>query len=126
MELFKLPKMEEKLEKNRFSKIIDLPNTSFVNDKADLYDENIVYTVFDNHKYGDFKPYVFKSINKGKTWKKISSNLPENTILWRIVQDHVDNQLMFLGSEFGVYFTNNQGQTWNKLKNGMPNISVKV
>ena len=84
-----------------------------------------MYAVFDNHKYGDFKPYVFKSINKGKTWKKISSNLPENTILWRIVQDHVDNQLMFLGSEFGVYFTNNQGQTWNKLKNGMPNISVR-
>ena len=112
--------------KTDFSKIIDLPNTSFVNDiKADLYDENIVYAVFDNHKYGDFKPYVFKSINKGKTWKKISSNLPENTILWRIVQDHVDNQLMFLGSEFGVYFTNNQGQTWNKLKNGMPNISVR-
>ena len=112
--------------KTDFSKIIDLPNTSFVNDiKADLYDENIVYAVFDNHKYGDFKPYVFKSTNKGKTWKKISSNLPENTILWRIVQDHVDNQLMFLGSEFGVYFTNNQGQTWNKLKNGMPNISVR-
>ena len=112
--------------KTDFSKIIDLPNTSFVNDiKADLYDENIVYAVFDNHKYGDFKPYVFKSINKGKTWKKISSNLPENTILWRIVQDHVDNKLMFLGSEFGVYFTNNQGQTWNKLKNGMPNISVR-
>ena len=112
--------------KTDFSKIIDLPITSFVNDiKADLYDENIVYAVFDNHKYGDFKPYVFKSINKGKTWKKISSNLPENTILWRIVQDHVDNQLMFLGSEFGVYFTNNQGQTWNKLKNGMPNISVR-
>ena len=112
--------------KTDFSKIIDLPNTSFVNDiKADLYDENIVYAVFDNHKYGDFKPYVFKSINKGKNWKKISSNLPENTILWRIVQDHVDNQLMFLGSEFGVYFTNNQGQTWNKLKNGMPNISVR-
>ena len=112
--------------KTDFSKIIDLPNTSFVNDiKADLYDENIVYAVFDNHKYGDFKPYVFKSINKGKTWKKISSNLPDNTILWRIVQDHVDNNLMFLGSEFGVYFTNNQGQTWNKLKNGMPNISVR-
>ena len=112
--------------KTDFSKIIDLPNTSFVNDiKADLYDENIVYAVFDNHKYGDFKPYVFKSINKGKTWKKISSNLPDNTILWRIVQDHVDNKLMFLGSEFGVYFTNNQGQTWNKLKNGMPNISVR-
>jgi len=112
--------------KTDFSKIIDLPNTSFVNDiKADLFDENIVYAVFDNHKYGDFKPYVFKSINKGKTWKKISSNLPDNTILWRIVQDHVDNQLMFLGSEFGVYFTNNQGQTWNKLKNGMPNISVR-
>jgi photosystem II stability/assembly factor-like uncharacterized protein len=109
-----------------FKKISSLPNTAFVNDiKADLFDENIVYAVFDNHKYGDYKSYLFKSDNKGKTWQKIGKDLPENTILWRIVQDHVDSDLMFLGTEFGVYFSNNQGKNWKQLKNGVPNISVR-
>jgi photosystem II stability/assembly factor-like uncharacterized protein len=55
-----------------------VPETAFVNDiKADLYDENTVYVVLDNHKYGDFTPYLLKSTNKGKTWKTIAANLPQ-------------------------------------------------
>lgn len=109
-----------------FSTIKGLPTTAFVNDiKADLYDENVVYAVFDNHKFGDYNPYLFKSSDKGKTWKSISNNLPERTLLWRIVQDHEKSTLMFLGTEFGVYFTNDGAKTWTKLKGGLPNISVR-
>ena len=54
-----------------FNKISGLPNTAFVNDiKADRFDENSVYAVFDNHKFGDYNAYIFKSSNKGKTWRK--------------------------------------------------------
>ena len=113
-------------EKIKYSKINGLPSTAFVNDiKADLYNKDIVYAVFDNHKYGDYNPYLYKSSDRGKTWISITNNLPENTILWRIVQDHKDNNLMFLASEFGIYFTNNGGEKWTKLKGGMPNISVR-
>ena len=109
-----------------FKNIKGLPKTAFVNDiKADLFDENIVYAVFDNHKYGDYNAYIYKSLDKGKSWKNIGNDLPENTILWRIVQDHIDKELMFLGTEFGLYFTNNQGQNWKKLKAGLSNISVR-
>ena len=109
-----------------FSKIKGLPNTAFVNDiKADMYDANVVYAVFDNHKYGDYQPYLFKSVNKGKTWTDMSANLPDRTLLWRIVQDHEKSNLMFLGTEFGVYFTSNGGGKWQKLKGGFPNISVR-
>jgi photosystem II stability/assembly factor-like uncharacterized protein len=109
-----------------FSKIVGLPSTAFVNDiKADLYDENVVYVVLDNHKYGDYKPYLFKSSDKGKTWQSIANNLPDKTLLWRIVQDHVKSNLMFLGTEFGVYITADGANTWSKLKGGMPNISVR-
>lgn len=109
-----------------FSSIKGLPTTAFVNDiKADLYDENVVYAVFDNHKYGDYNPYIFMSSDKGKTWKNIANNLPERTLLWRIVQDHENSKLMFLGTEFGVYFTVDGAQTWMKMKGGMPNISVR-
>lgn len=109
-----------------FKKIKGLPVTAFVNDiKADLYDENIVYAVFDNHKYGDYNPYLFKSSDKGKTWKDISSNLPDRTLLWRIVQDHEKSDLLFLGTEYGVYCTTDGAQSWIKLKGGFPNISVR-
>ncbi|MDX1652720.1 MAG: glycosyl hydrolase [Brumimicrobium sp.] len=109
-----------------FDKIPGLPKTAFVNDlKADLYDENTVYAVFDNHKFGDFNPYIYKSTDKGKTWKSLVNNLPGRTLLWRVVQDHVKPELLFLGTEFGVYFSNDGGMKWTQLKNGLPNISVR-
>ena len=112
--------------KINFQKMSGLPKTAFVNDiKADIHDENTVYAVFDNHKFGDFNPYIYMSENKGSTWKKITSNLPDNTLLWRIVQDHINSNLFFLGTEFGVYFTNDKGKEWIKLDGGMPNISVR-
>ncbi len=109
-----------------FGSIKGLPSTAFVNDiKADLYDENVVYAVFDNHKYGDYTPYLYKSTDKGNTWKSIANNLPDRTLLWRIVQDHQKSDLLFLGTEFGVYCTVDGAQTWMKLKGGFPNISVR-
>jgi len=107
------------------NKIPGVPSTAFVNDiKADLHDVNTVYVSLDNHKYGDFKPYIFVSNDRGKTWKSMKSNLPNRTLIWRLVQDHVDPELMFLATEFGVYFTQNAGGKWIKLK-GSPTISFR-
>src|SRR6056297_947038 len=107
----------------------DLPNvpeTAFVNDiKADLFDANTVYVVLDNHKFGDFEPYLYKSTDKGKSWTSIRGNLPEKTLLWRIVQDHKNKDLLFLGTEFGIYFTVTGGEKWARLKGGVPTISFR-
>ncbi len=103
-----------------------VPATAFVNDiKADLFDENTVYVVLDNHKFGDFKPYIFKSENGGKNWKSISGNIPERTLVWRIVQDHVKQELLFAATEFGIYFTINGGIRWIKITGGLPTISFR-
>ena len=108
------------------NKLPGVPNRFFVNDiKADLHDADTVYVVVDDHKSGDFKPYILKSENRGRSWKSISSNLPERHVLWRVVQDHVKPGLMFLGTEFGVFFTVNGGGTWTKLKGGSPNMSFR-
>jgi hypothetical protein len=79
----------------------------------------------DNHKYGDFNPYLFKTTDLGKSWKSIKNNLPDRQILWRIVQDHMNPKLLFLGAEFGIYFTIDAGINWIKFEGGLPTISVR-
>ena len=102
-----------------------LPARSFVNDiKADLHNENTVYAVLDNHKEGDFNPYLYKSTDRGQTWTSLSKNLPKRTLLWRIVQDHVNKNLFFLATEFGVYTSLDGGVNWQKLP-GTPNMSFR-
>ncbi|NNJ81821.1 MAG: glycosyl hydrolase, partial [Flavobacteriaceae bacterium] len=103
-----------------------VPSTAFVNDiKADMFNANTVYVALDNHKYGDLNPYLLKSTDKGRTWSSIASNIPKRTVVWRLVQDHVKPGLMFLGTEFGVYFTINGGGKWTKLEGGVPTISFR-
>lgn len=103
-----------------------LPATAFVNDiKADLHRANTVYAVFDNHKFGDFNPYLYRSDDKGRTWTRITADLPERTLLWRIVQDHEKPELLFLGAEFGVWFSHNGGRNWQPLQGGLPPIAVR-
>jgi photosystem II stability/assembly factor-like uncharacterized protein len=103
-----------------------IPATAYVNDiRADLYDPNTVYVALDNHKYGDYKPYLIKSTNLGKKWKSLADDLPEKHLVWRIVQDHVNKDLMFIGTEFGIFFTVNGGKKWIELDGGMPTISTR-
>lgn len=104
----------------------DVPKTAFVNDiKADLFDANTVYIVLDNHKFGDLNPYLLKSTNRGKSWKSIKGNLPERTLIWRIVQDHVKPNLLFTATEFGIFFTIDSGNKWTKLTGDVPTISFR-
>ena len=103
-----------------------LPARPFVNDvRADLFDANVVYAALDNHKYGDFKPYLIKSTDKGKTWTSMSGNLPDKHLTWRLVQDHIDSNLLFAATEFGIFFTKDGGSKWIKLKSGVPTISFR-
>jgi photosystem II stability/assembly factor-like uncharacterized protein len=108
------------------SSLPGVPDDYFVNDiKADLHDADTVYVVVDDHKSGDFSPYVLKSVNRGRSWRSITSNLPDRHVLWRIVQDHVNPGLLFLGTEFGVFFTVDGGNLWTKLGGGAPTIAFR-
>lgn len=103
-----------------------VPATAYVNDiRADLFDRDTVYVALDNHKEGDFKPYLIKSTNLGRSWTSLADTLPEKHLVWRIVQDHVDRDLLFLGTEFGLFFTVDGGENWIELDGGMPTISTR-
>jgi hypothetical protein len=104
---------------------LGIPERSFVNDiKADLYDANTVYVSLDNHKEGDLSPYLFKSTDLGESWESISNNIPDRTLVWRFVQDHVKKDLFFLATEYGIYTSLNAGGNWQKLP-GSPTISFR-
>ena len=103
-----------------------VPERAFVNDvRADLYDANVVYLVLDHHKEGDYRPFILKSTDKGKSFIKINGDLPAKLLTWRVVQDHEDKNLLFAATEFGIYFTKNGGNKWTKLKGGLPTISFR-
>ena len=89
------------------------------------HDAATMYATFDNHKKGDFKPYVLVSKDTGRTWKAIAGNLPERGTVYALAEDPVVPELLFAGTEFGVFFTQDRGAAWNQLKGGLPTNQVR-
>lgn len=110
----------------KYDKFPGVPNMTFVNYiTPSKHNENTVYTCFDGRKNSsDFKPYVLKSLDKGKTWKSIASNLPSGTV-YCIIEDPIDPNILFIGTEWGVWTTIDGGEKWVQLKKGIPTIQVK-
>jgi hypothetical protein len=102
------------------------PSLSYVNSiYLSKHDINVMYVAFNHHKYGDFKPYIFKSSDQGESWESISNNLPERGSVYSIEEDHINKDLIFCGTEFGVFFSPNSGERWKELGNGLPTIAVR-
>ena len=103
-----------------------VPERTYVSDvTASLHDPDTVFAAFNNHKSGDFQPYLLVSGDRGASWRSIASNLPEGNVLWSIVQDHETEGLLFAGTEFGLFFSQDGGGSWIQLKGGMPPIPVR-
>lgn len=103
-----------------------VPDRSYVSDlEASLHDATTVYASFDNHKMGDFKPYVLKSGDRGRTWSSIAGDLPERGTVYALAEDHLDPNLLFAGTEFGIFFSNDGGKKWVQLKGGMPPVAIR-
>lgn len=90
---------------------------------ASVHQENVVYACFNAQRQGDFKPYLLKSSDKGKTWVNIAGNLPLRGTVYCLKQDPVVENLLFVGTEFGAYFSTDGGSNWTKLA-GLPTIAV--
>ncbi|HSQ56336.1 MAG TPA: hypothetical protein VLM40_11405, partial [Gemmata sp.] len=92
---------------------------------AGQHDANTIYACFDNHKEGDFKPYILKSTDAGTSWTSIAGDLPARGTVYCVAEDHVDPNLLFCGTEFGLFVTLDGGKKWTRIKNGLPTIQVK-
>ncbi|HXI22619.1 MAG TPA: hypothetical protein VNG71_02010 [Pyrinomonadaceae bacterium] len=110
----------------KVEKIGDVPELAYVSRiVASVNDPNTVYVAFENHQNADFKPYLFKSTDAGRTWTSIKSNLPANQPVWGIAEDQVNPNLLFVGTEYGLFFTVDGGQKWIQMRGGLPTIQVR-
>lgn len=105
---------------------LGVPSRSYINDiKADLFDENILYVALDNHKEGDYRPYLLKSTDKGASWSRMENGLGNKNLVWRIIQDHVKKDLFFAATEFGIFVSFDGMNSWTELSGGIPTISFR-
>jgi photosystem II stability/assembly factor-like uncharacterized protein len=103
-----------------------VPARTFVADVlASRHDANTVYAAFNNHKDGDFKPYLLKSADRGQSWQSISSDLPVRGSVWVVAEDPLVPELLFAGTEFGLFFSRDGGGHWIELTGGLPTIPVR-
>jgi len=103
-----------------------VPARTFVADiLASRHDAGTVYAAFNNHKDGDFKPYLLKSTDRGRRWQSISSDLPERGSVWVVAEDPEVPELIFAGTEFGLFFSRDGGGHWVRMTGGLPTIPVR-
>jgi hypothetical protein len=103
-----------------------VPKFTYIADVfASPRDANTIFVALNNWQRGDYKPYVVRSTDRGRTWTNITGNLPAKHNVWSVVQDHVNGNLLFTGTEFGVFVSVDAGATWTALKGGLPSIQVR-
>ena len=105
-------------------KVDSFPNVPQYSYVADVFasprDAGTVFVALNNWQRGDYKPYLVKSTDRGRTFMNISGNLPDRHDVWSVIQDHVQGNLLFAGTEFGVFVSVDGGQKWVQLKGGIP------
>ncbi len=103
-----------------------VPDRTYVNDIiASAHDADTLYAAFNNHKNADFKPYVLRSTDRGASWTMLTEGLPERGSAYSLAEDHVDPALLFVGTEFGVFFSQDGGGRWIQLESGVPTVAVR-
>jgi len=109
---------------NTVSNITGLPKNTWVyHIEASTFDKGTAYAVFDGHTQNDMKPYAYKTTNFGESWKSIITDEVDGFVR-SIQEDYVNPDLLFLGTEFGLYITMDGGKNWNKFTNNMPSVAV--
>jgi hypothetical protein len=110
----------------RIDKFPGVPERTYVSRVLlSRHDPAVIYAAFDAHKAADFKPYVLRSADLGRSWSPVAGGLPERGTVYAMAEDGVRKDLLFAGSEFGLFVTFDAGQRWLQLKGGLPTIQVR-
>ncbi|MGD2295520.1 MAG: hypothetical protein PVF22_06755, partial [Candidatus Aminicenantes bacterium] len=92
--------------------------------EASHFLEGTCYVTIDGHRSDNFTPWVFKTADSGATWTNISNNLPGGQVAYVIREDPINRNLLFLGTEFGLFVSTDGGQKWERFMNNLPTVAV--
>ncbi len=107
------------------SNVTDVPEATWVSRvEASHFDEGTAYVTFDNHRNGDFSTWVYKTSDFGESWENKTNNLPDGNSVYVIKEDHKNKNLLFVGTEFGLYSSIDGGSTWSKFMHNFPTVAV--
>ncbi|HVL39770.1 MAG TPA: hypothetical protein VM328_10315 [Fimbriimonadaceae bacterium] len=110
---------------NVVDKVPSLPRNTWVSRvTASRYADGRAYATFDGHRTNDYKPYVFVTQDYGQTWTSISAGLPDGDVTYVIKEGEKNEDLLFLGTEMGLWISLDRGKTWTKFKSNFPTVSV--
>jgi len=110
---------------SRTEKFPTVPETTYVSRVAfSRHHESTLYASLDGHRSNDFKPYVLKSTDYGRTWTSISGDLPAEGSVQVVREHHRERNLLFVGTEYGVFFSADGGAHWTPLRSGIPTVPV--
>jgi photosystem II stability/assembly factor-like uncharacterized protein len=109
--------------KNLTARIPDMPTYGAVrNIEASQHDAATAYLTVDAHEMGDFRPYVYRTTDYGKSWKKITEGIEDSPLSYArmIKEDPVNPKVLYLGTENALYFSLDQGRRWQSLMTNLP------
>ncbi len=92
--------------------------------EASHFEAGTAYVTFDNHRYDDFKAYVYGTTDYGVTWSDISGNLPDGGSAYVIREDFVNPNLLFVGTEFALYASVDRGGSWSRMMSELPTVAI--
>ena len=88
------------------------------------FDARTAYLVIDDHRLDDFQPYLWKTTDLGRTWRRLDGGLPRDVYLHSVKEDPTKKGLLYLGTERGVAFSRDDGATWHALRLNLPTVAV--
>lgn len=100
------------------------PNTWCSRIEVSHFEKGTAYAAFDGHRHDDYNTYLYKTKDFGKTWTSIKGNLPFGWI-HVIREDLMNPNLLFVGTEFGIFASLDGGKSWFSLKNNLPTLAVR-
>jgi hypothetical protein len=91
---------------------------------ASAFDPAVAYVSIDGHRSDDLKPYVYVTRDYGQTWTSLSAGLPQSGNVQVVREDPKNKDLLYVGTEFGLYLSYDGGKSWKKFMNNLPTVRV--
>ena len=102
-----------------------VPKNAYVSRlSASAHDVNVVYATFDNHRADDYGTYVYASVDGGSNFRSIGEGIPKGHAVTAMAEDPTNPNVLYTGSEFGLFVSPDRGGKWTRIKSNLPTVPI--